>query len=230
MKDIEKIKNKLAKKATEFITGGFKPTNSISESWIGRVYLYNNEEGIPFDNDGELMLPLFQLSLNELPFVPDVLKDTKIITIFISKNIPMDLTANGNNWVLREYKNTENIVVKNLKNPESHLRFFPLSNKLIDEDYPVWEDLQWDITDEILELEESGTIDSYFDIFENTSSHKIGGYPSYCQSGINFGEDFEFVLQIASDEKANLNIVDSGNFYLAKNKKTEEWIYYCDFY
>lgn len=71
------IKSALEKKATEFISGGFKPTNSISESWIGRVYLYLENEAIPLDNDGELMLPLFQLCLEGLPFVPEILEESK---------------------------------------------------------------------------------------------------------------------------------------------------------
>lgn len=226
------IKSALEKKATEFISGGFKPTNSISESWIGKVYLYLENEAIPLDNDGELMLPLFQLCLEGLPFVPEILEESKIITVFISKNFPMDLTPNGNNWVLREYKSLDNIIIKDLKNNTSFIKPFPLSNRLIEKDYPVWEDpeIPNDISNKINELEDSGVIDSYYDIIENNYSHKIGGYATYCQSGIDFGDDFEFVFQIASDEKANLNIVDCGNIYLAKNRKTEEWVFYCDFY
>jgi hypothetical protein len=232
MMDETQIKLTLAKKATEFVSGGFKPTNSISESWIGRVYLYHENEEIPLDNDGELMLPLFQLCLNQLPFVPKILEGTKIITVFISKKFPMDLTPNGNNWVLREYKSLDNVVVKDLKNDTSFIKPFPLSNRLIEEDYPVWEDpeIPDDISDKINELEDSGIIGSYYNIIQNNYSHKIGGYPTYCQSGIDFGEDFEFVFQIASDQKANLNILDSGNIYLAKNRKTQQWVFYCDFY
>ncbi|OXA72055.1 hypothetical protein B0A67_09525 [Flavobacterium aquidurense] len=231
MNEVE-IKLMLAKKATEFISGGFKPTNSISESWIGRVYLYHENEEIPLDNYGELMLPLFQLCLNQLPFVPKILEESKIITVFISKKFPMDLTPNGNNWVLREYKSLDNIVVKDLKNDTSFIKPFPLLNRLIEEDYPVWEDpeIPDELSNKINQLEDSGVIDSYYDIIENNYGHKIGGYATYCQSGIDFGEDFEFVFQIASDEKANLNIIDSGNIYLAKNRMTGDWVYYCDFY
>ncbi|UPZ13513.1 DUF1963 domain-containing protein [Flavobacterium humidisoli] len=232
MDEIEKIKSQLVKKATGFKSGGFKPTNSISESWIGRVYLYNQNEEIPLDSKGEQMLPLFQLCFDNLPFIPEILKETKLITVFISKDLPMDLTSNGNNWVLREYKDTNKIVVKDLKNESSHIKPFPLSNKLIEEDYPLWEDpeIPEDISDKILQLEEEGVIDSYYDIIENNYCHKVGGYATYCQSGIYFGDDYEYVFQISSDEKANLNIVDSGNIYLAKNKKTAEWMYYIDFY
>jgi hypothetical protein len=38
------------------------------------------------------------------------------------------------------------------------------------------------------------------------------------------------VLQISSDDKAQLNIVDSGKFYFFFNKETEEWKLHCDFY
>jgi len=232
MNEIEKLKKALSKKATTFQSGGFKPTNSISESWIGRVYLYLENEEIPNDSKGKQMLPLFQLSLDNLPFIPDILSDTKLITIFISKEIPMDLTINGNDWVIREYKDTSNIVIKDLKNENSLIKAFPLSSKLIEEDYPVWEDpeIPNDILDRIIELEDEGFIDSYYDMIENNYGHKLGGYATYRQSGIDFGQDYEFVLQIASDEKANLNIIDSGNFYFAKNRKTGEWMYYVDFY
>jgi hypothetical protein len=37
-------------------------------------------------------------------------------------------------------------------------------------------------------------------------------------------------LQISSDEKAHLNVVDSGTIFLAKNPKTGEWVFYCDFW
>lgn len=232
MDEIEKLKKALSKKATTFQSGGFKPTNSISESWIGRVYLYLENEEIPNDSKGKQMLPLFQLSLDNLPFIPDILSDTKLITIFISKEIPMDLTINGNDWVIREYKDTSNIVIKDLKNENSLIKAFPLSSKLIEEDYPVWEDpeIPNDILDRIIELEDEGFIDSYYDMIENNYGHKLGGYATYRQLGIDFGQDYEFVLQIASDEKANLNIIDSGNFYFAKNRKTDEWMYYIDFY
>ncbi|MFD2938612.1 DUF1963 domain-containing protein [Flavobacterium notoginsengisoli] len=232
MNDIHNTRKLLAKKATEFIAGGFKPTHSTSESWIGRVYLYNEDEEIPIDNNRKLMIPLFQLCFDNLPYVPEILKETKIITVFISEDYPMDLNQNGNNWVLREYKSKDRIVFKDLKNKSSFIKPFPLSSKLIEEDFPVWEDqnIPDNIGNRVNELEDSKEIGSYYDFFENSYGHKIGGYASYCQSGIYYGKDFEFVFQISSDEKANLNIIDGGNFYFAKNNKTGEWLYYCDFY
>jgi len=229
---IEELINRLEKKATIFSTGGFKPTNSISESWIGKIYLFGEEEEIPKDENGELMYPVFQLCIDGLPFIPDTLKDTKVITVFISANLPMGITPNGNNWLLREYKKSDNLIIKELHNPESPIKPFPLAPQFLEKDYPVWDsgDISREIADKILELENSGEISDYYDYTENDYRHKLGGYASFCQSGIDWGDGFEFVFQISSDEKAMLNIVDSGTIFLAKNKKTGEWKYYCDFY
>lgn len=232
MKRIDEIKRMLVKKATSFTTGGFKPTNSDTESWIGKVYLYKDGESIPMDNDGKRMLPLLQLYLEGLPFIPDALKGTKVVTVFISENMPMEISNNGDNWLIREYKEKDTLVNKNLLNPSSFLKPFPLKSNLIDEDYPVWDsgDIPLEICDELLKMENSGEISDYYDYMECSGGHKIGGYPEYIQSGVDFGDGYEFVLQIASDEKANLNIIDSGNIYLAKNSQTGDWKLYCDFY
>lgn len=232
MDKIEAIKKQLKKQAIELIAGGFKPTNSTTESWIGRVYLYKEEEEIPKDKNGCPMIPLFQLCLDNFPFVPKVLNDTKALTVFISKALPMDLTPNGENWLIREYKKTDTLIIKDLTNNDSFLNAFPLKPQIVEEDYPVWDGggMSEEIENTILELEDSGEIDDYYDIVENHCGHKIGGYPSFCQPGVYFGDDFEFVLQIVSDEKVNLNIVDGGTIFLAKNTKTGDWKYYCDFY
>jgi uncharacterized protein YwqG len=232
MNEIENIKKQIVRKSTEFITGGFKPTNSISESWIGKVYLYKEDEEIPKDSNGKLMFPLFQLCLDNIANIPEILSETKVLTVFIADELPMDLTENGNKWLIREYKKSENLTIKKLTNPKSFIKPFPLTPKIIEEDYPVWDGggLTSEIEDKILELENSGVIDDYYDITENQYGHKLGGYPSFCQPGINFGDDYEFVFQIASDEKANINVVDSGTIFLAKNSKTGEWKFYCDFY
>ena len=236
--NIAEIKNRLAKRATELSAGGFKPTYSDKESWIGRVAFYKEEESIPLDADGTPMLPLLQLSLEGLPYIPDGLENTKMITVFISENLPTDgnpdngaPSSNGNGWVLREYSKDDNLINKRLENLDNYIRSFPLKTTFVPEDYPVWDGggIPSDIADEILSLEKAGEITDYYDIVENNYGHKLGGYPTFYQSGIDFGEDFEFLLQIASDGKANLNIVDAGTIFLAKNRKTGEWRLYIDF-
>jgi uncharacterized protein YwqG len=98
--DIHEIKNRLVKKATALAVGAFKPTGSDKESWIGRVAFYKEEESIPEDSVGLPMLPLLQLSLEGLPFVPEGLENTKMLTVFISEDLPTGLADNGDDWLL----------------------------------------------------------------------------------------------------------------------------------
>ena len=232
MNEIEKIKEQIVRQAIELKTGGFKPSNSMNESWIGKVYLYKVDEEIPIDSNGELMIPLLQLCFQDISFYPKALSNTKALTIFISAELPHELTTNGQNWILREYKQSDELIHKELSNPNSTLKPFPLKPENIKQDYPVWDGggLTLELENKIVALEESGMIEDYSEIAENKYGHKIGGYPSFCQPGIDFGDNYEFVLQIASDEKVNLNIVDDGTIFFAKNDKTQEWVYYCDFY
>ena len=66
------------------------------------------------------------------------------------------------------------------------------------------------------------------DYGECYGGHKIGGYPLYIQDDPEF--DDEFVMQISSDEKAGLNIVDGGRIYFYYNKEKDNWTFYYDFY
>ncbi|WP_312993128.1 hypothetical protein [Chryseobacterium flavum] len=236
---IQEIKNKIERPATEFITGGFRPQNTLEESWIGRVFAYAEGEEIPLDQDGEQMMPLLQLYLPNQPFVPKLLRDTKLITVFISYNFPDTLEKMGGHWLIREYSHTEQIVIKDLKNENSYLKPFPLRSQLVPEDAPLWdggglEDLEANIYRQILQLEREGIINSYYDIIKHCYSTKLGGYPSFCQPGIGigdgFGKGFEYVFQISSDGKANLNVIDSGSLMFAKNRHNGSWSLYYDFY
>ena len=86
------------------------------------------------------------------------------------------------------------------------------------------------MVNEILALEARGEIDGYFDIYEHEYGHKVGGYPSFCQSGVDAGDGFEFAFQVASDSKINLNVVDNGVLQFYRNSRSREWTIYYDFY
>ncbi|WP_264737406.1 YwqG family protein [Cytobacillus firmus] len=121
------------------------------------------------------------------------------------------------------------------KNEQStKIKPFPLTPLFIDNDTPSWEDsnnISLEIENEILRLELEEGIEYFEDIVEKIySTHKVGGYPSFTQGGVSFGEDYPFVFQISSDEKAHFNIVDSGSFYFFYNLEKQDWIVYCDFY
>ena len=65
--EINEILKPIRKTATKFNTGGFNPTNSIEESWIGKVSAFGKGEKIPFDKNGKKMFPLVQIFLPNLP-------------------------------------------------------------------------------------------------------------------------------------------------------------------
>lgn len=229
----EEIKAALARPAVEFTAGGFRPTYAATESWLGRVYLGRPGETLPLDAQGRPMWPLLQLVLADLPAVPAALATTQALTVFISQELPVDTAPapNGQNWLLREYPQGEELTLLKLPCPNSPLKPFPLRAGPVVVDYPVWDGGGADhLVEEVMALQRAGAIGSYYDLVQNHYGHKLGGWPTFCQPGIEFSPGFEFVLQIASDAKAQLNIVDSGTIFLAKDVATGAWEFYCDFY
>ena len=231
---------RISRPATTFTTGGFRPLHTLTEPWIGRVFAYAPNEGLPLDEDGLPMLPLAQFYLPDLPFVPDELAGTALLTAFVSRQLPKPREPMGARWLIREYASLDDVEHRDVLHPEPRFKAFPLRPRLVPGDCPLWDGggLDRASEDEILDLERSRVIDSYYDIAEHTYDHKLGGYPSFCQSGIledgeyveGFGEGFEFVFQISSDEKAGIHIVDSGSLMFAKNEERGAWSMYYDFY
>lgn len=217
---IEEIKDKLRKKAVVFQTGGARPENTIKQSWIGKVNLGYAEEVSPLDVNQNPMCPLMQLCLVDLPFIPQALQNTKLLTVFISSDF---LDEPEGNFCIREYPILEGLVEKDFGGRYEGVKPFPLFPQLIENDFPAWDsDIQSDLADIILHMEEKG-IDYYENIYEeNEALHKIGGYANYCCGNDGFEAGYEFVLQIASDYKAGLCIMN-GNIYFAKNPADNQW-------
>lgn len=225
--NITQIKDALFKQATIFKTGGFRPTEELGESWIGKV-LWGIHGDIPSDYD-----PICTLFLNDLPYLPKELKSYQLITIYMN----FDVFNNLNNDNLVSYFRincfTNLDEIQKINEQSTKIKPFPLKPVFIENDTPVWDsdDIDPKIQDEILRLEFEDSIEYYDDIVENIySMHKFGGYPSFTQSGISFGEDYPFAFQISSDNKAQFNIVDNGSFYFFYNQEKHDWIVYCDFY
>lgn len=222
--DIAEIQRRLAKPAAKLVTGGFRPTHQLEESWFGKVFLFRQGEDVPQNDKGKLMIPYAQFYLPALPLISPLLENTRVLTLFISEQLPQPLEKMGYNWVIREYG--DNDVLIRQDSPAEHitLKAFPLRVEYIAADFPLWDGggVPREVEREILKLEQAKEIDSYYDIVTHQYGHKIVGYPSFCQSGIDVGGDFEFVFQISSDEKINLNVVDSGSLMFWKNKRSGE--------
>jgi hypothetical protein len=228
----EEIKAALARPAVLLTKGSDQPTYVTTKSWLGRVFLSRPGETLPLDAQGQPMWPLLQLVLADLPWVPAPLAATQALTVFVSKQLPVDTRTapNGQNWLLREYPVGEPLVMNELATTASPLQPFSLQAQPVITDYPTWDGggISEKLAAKIVALERAGTVEE--DWLPNCEGHKLGGWPSFCQPGIAFSPGFEFVLQIASDAKAQLNIVDGGTIFLAKNAATGAWEFYCDFY
>ncbi|MFJ7733659.1 DUF1963 domain-containing protein [Lysinibacillus sp. NPDC097231] len=226
--NIDDIKAQLVRQATIFTTGGVKPTHDLLESWIGCVGWSLPEEQWP-----KGFQPLATLFLKELPYVPASLQHVELLTLFIHEDLFDHLVEDDLSrfFDIRAYASLEGLIARNWQH--DRIRAFPLIPRLIDNDYPAWDGggIPSDVEDEILRLEHEEEVEYFDDIVEEIYAvHKIGGYPAFCQSGHDFGEEYPFVLQIASDEKAYFNIVDNGNFYFFFNEQLNDWRVYCDFY
>ena len=228
---IEEIKEKIKREAVIFETGGIRPTNELGESWIGRVCWQYPGETEPISELGNKMIPIATIFIEGLDYIPESLKNVKMLNIFMDEDIWNNIrTEDYSKWFkINTYDELEKIVPCNYTSDK--LNGFPLVAKHVNNDYPQWEDVDWDLCEVICELEKKEGINYYDDIYEeNYSKHKIGGHPSSIQGGVGFDEGYEYVLQITSDSKVNFNIVDSGNFYFAYNPNLNKWSVRCDFY
>ena len=233
---ITKIKERLRKKSVTFQTGGIRPTNKLGESWIGTVCWQKTGETQPKCSNGEFpMAAIATIFVPESDYVPAALKGIKMINVFVDDAIWDNLDSEdlSEYFVIRTYDSLDGLEACDYSDEEMMLAF-PLVPECVDDEFPMWEDVDvecQEIFDLIIDLENNNGLDYFTDIFENNYAvHKLGGYPSTIQGANTFEDGYEFVMQIASDPKADINIVDSGNFYFAYNPKLKKWIVKCDFY
>lgn len=243
---INDIRQALAKPCTAFEVGGFRPSGDKTESWLGRVSLCRRDQvGPVYDKYGQPLWPLAQFYLPDLPYVPEQIRHLIYLTVFVGAEWPERHGApvdNGEGWLIREYTTKDQLALYEAQQ-ETLFKAFPLKPLLKERDMPLWDGggIPSLIEDKILDLEEQFGLDYFEDIHrddEHCYSHKFGGYPSFCQSGIcdgdrdldMSGEGHQFVFQIASDSKVGINVIDGGCLMFARHPKTGEWCLYYDFY
>jgi len=220
---IEEFRRKIKRKAVVLDIGGFRPPVDPVCSWFGKVSFCKSDEDWPMQN-GKPMHALAQINLTDFAFKPEGLERVDFITVFVGpEELPVD-TPNGNNWEIRIYENLSDLVPLNQLDTGSWIKPFPMKSRVVEEDYPCWEDVPVECPEEIE--------DDYYDLFDNVSGFKFGGWPTLIQAEIfwapwNQHEAIpEYMFQIDTTEKGNWMWGDNGVGYFGKGTaegKENEW-------
>jgi hypothetical protein len=224
--DVDAVRAQLRRRAIHMEIGGFRPPEGPGGSWFGGVNLALPGEAWPTHN-GKPMYALAQIDLTQLPFRPPRLDDVEMITIFIDDDLPTDHEPNGDGWCLRAYPDASALIPLAQVDTGSYIKPFPMRPRVIDEDYPNWEDVPIELSKDIRER--------YHDLFQTAEGLKLGGWPFLVQSEIYWGgggpwEEHpaqpEYVFQIDSTDKGSWMWGDSGLGYFGRGTRpgrTDEW-------
>jgi uncharacterized protein YwqG len=207
--------------------GGFRPDDLLRSSFGGNFLLKQGSQW-PVCDQGP-MLPVIQIMVSEVPNGERLFGEVKCIQVFVSSNrLPITPSKNGDGWLLIEHHSINDLGTVNTPESCNRLKCFQVKWSLADKpDYPCWEEA-WDYLD-LTEINASEELsERFFDEFDRYTQTKIGGYASYIQSPC-LG-DFEYVFQIASEDKPKFIVGDSGNIYILKSKTDGEWYLHWDCY
>ncbi len=221
--NLEAAKLALRRRAIVLEIGGFRPPDNADASWFGRVNLAREGEVWPKSGDSP-MQSLCQINLTEMPFRPPRLDDIEFITLFVGPDELPDNTPSGTNWCLRTYSSLDELVPLQQKETGSHIKQFPMRPRVVEEDYPNWEDVEIELDKDVE--------DNYYDYFTNVDGLKLGGWPTLIQSEIYWAPwnkhpaQPEYVLQVDATEKGNWMWGDNGVGYFGRGTTPDhenEW-------
>ncbi len=124
--------------------GETAPSRDLLASWGGRVTAARDRERWPMGEGGP-MLAVLQMNLTEAPFVPDVISEFQLLTVFIGPFRLPNLAEPHAHWSVRGYRDLEALAPLPEPVPARSgdgtaaaptLRTLPLSWKLVDEQPP----------------------------------------------------------------------------------------------
>jgi len=187
-------------------------------SWFGKVAVAAKGETWPVYN-GKYLLPLLQVRIKDLPYIPAKLQNAALVTVFMDPDeLPFDNPPNGQGFLVRAYKTLEELSPITQPELDSPIKPFPIRWTLAEDEGPNWEDA-WSLLDlsEFNKLEDE--IDLFYNRYHNTEKTKIGGWPSLIQHELpDIGE---FVFQIGTEEKAGWIWGDNGIGYFLLDERGE---------
>ncbi|MDA2263604.1 hypothetical protein PDM99_25675 [Bacillus cereus group sp. Bc200] len=71
------------------------------------------------------------LNLTQIPFVPETVKNMKVMAVFLSPNFAKDLSNLSGNFCIREYGSLEELVPNEMSLTFPNLKPFPLIARLL---------------------------------------------------------------------------------------------------
>ncbi len=215
----------ITKPASVLSVGGFRPSGGLTSSCFGEIRACREDEEWPIF-DGKPLWPVCQLNLRDAPFVPEILNDIALLQIFVSQNhwssnfdiIDSADAAPKSPFFIRKYESFDRLIPVTVPEHNSHFLAFEAKWKEgCLTDYPTHDTMPIDFS--------KLGIGDYYDQtdIEQLYGTKIGGWPC-CIQGEPWwdyrkeGREFEFALQIDSEEKAKCYWGDSGSVYIARHQ------------
>jgi hypothetical protein len=206
--------------------GGFRPDREGIHSWFGGNFHMLPGELWPKHNSRD-MAPVIQIRVDEMPVVPHQMSGFALITLFVAPDsLPIDIPSeNGDGWLIRTYPTLDKLEPRFPNEPFSTPRPFQIKWHLQENDGPDW----YDIVD-LIDISGIGLRDEFREAcrerYQKYHFTKVGGWASTIQ-GPEHRVDDPFVLQVASEEKPNWGIGDSGSMYFFLHD-SDRWTMYWD--
>jgi hypothetical protein len=219
---IAALKKRLGRRACLIQVGGMPPPDDLAASWFGTVHLGAAGEVWP-THGGSPMIPLGQLNLREAPYVPPVLADVAMLTVFFANTALEGGSQNGDGWLVRTYASLDGLepmampdearaALSEICGTTTPLKPFPIRYSVLDADYPDWPDVAGDpdIPEEIEEEWE-----------EHFGAHpglKLGGWPSLRQAELMW-DDVEFAFQLGAEPRSGFALYGDGMCYFGRGTR-----------
>lgn len=217
-------RDQITRPASVLEVGGFRPTNDPFASSFGEVRVGFSGSTWPMRN-GKPLLPICQMNLNDAPFVPDSLEDVVLLQVFIASDwwssdlVVMDNVQDENTpFCIMTFDSLEGLQPIEVPDHGSTILPFEARWEPVHQlDYPTHDTMPIDF--------DALGIGSFYeqDGIDKIHRTKVGGWPSCIQSEPWWdyqpdGKDFEFVLQVDTEEKAKCFWGDSGSVFVARDK------------
>lgn len=234
MQQAKETLDKSAKLASFGELGGFRPKdkNDRLTSWWGGNFLGLENEPIPIcEASGKTMSPVFQVRIDELPFVPNALKNVALLTLWFDMETEhIWETQSGVGFVIRTYESLDGLVPIG-QGYREHPTFptFPIKWHGFEKDLPDWESFTEEIPHAVCASDESEWFFDHIGVQEranlqNDKPIKIGGYSQWWQSPQRV-KDGEFIFFLDSTGRGSFGFPAGGNanFFKVENESGETW-------